>query len=275
MSNLLPIPEESRTARDIARMEEVLRRLRQVAVGAGMADSFQANDHTRGGRGVKFSELFTANEGQWDFQRFYNYWAIEQRSNRWAHNHGYIGAGPGPQWVRFGSEDRLAWGRLMPELLQALAGLPVSVTFDNVWRWDYKNQRPKGQPTYIPCYEAMVLLRAENTPGFQPEALTQALLAKHCMVDHPLADAHLFDWQEDFIGQTLFHSYGWNRDGFSTEFYSKRGLEEACEALFKGLKLSVEKQGKERRWRVCIDLSASPPEALRRLADTMVTAVPA
>ncbi len=259
MSNLLPIPPESFAAKRIIRMEDVLRRLRQVTRDAGASDRFEAHDASRGGHGTKFSELYTTGEGQWDWQSFYHYYGIHWRSLRYGETESGRGD-RGPDWVKFSTEDRLSWGRLLPLMLQALDGLQVSVTVDSSWRWDRQNPRPsRGQPTYIPVYQAMVLLGDSSRPAFNADVTATALLKRHCFADHPLADKHLFDWQEDVFGQLLFRSYGWHRDGFWAQFDRKADLEEACKTMFAGLTHQFERFGKggDVRWVVTVDLTTS------------------
>lgn len=259
MSQLLPIPADSLAAKGIARMEEVLNRIRQAPLDAGVAQVFEAHDASRGGHGTKFSELYTTGEGRWDWQSFYHYYGIDWRSTRWGEQGSHRGD-RGPDWVKFSTEDRQAWGRLLPQMLRSLNGLQVSVTRDSSWRWDRENPRPtRGQPTYVPVYQAMVVLTDSSRPAFDAEAVAGSLLQHHCFADHPLADKHLFDWQEDVFGQLLFRSYGWYRDGFWAQFDRKGEMEEACQSMFQGLRHSVEKHGKggDVRWLVTVDLTTS------------------
>ncbi len=268
MSQLLPIPADSAAARGISRMEEVLRRLRQVPLEQGFAERFFAHDASRGGQGVKFSELFVSGEGRWDWQEFYHYHGLSWRSRQYGETQTFR-TDQGPSWVKFSTEDRLAWGRLLPLMLRSLDGLHVSVSQDTSWRWDRQHPRPNGSATYVPVYQAMVALRQPTGLAFDAKTAVPSLLGRHCMAEHPLADRHLFDWQQDVFGQLLFRSYGWHRDGFWAQFHLKREMEQACQTMFEGLPHTVEKIGKggNAHWLVVVDLSKAS-EASKHLQVT-------
>jgi hypothetical protein len=261
MSNLFPILPGSPMARNIDRMEEVLRRMRQAASDGGVAEHFAVCDASRGGGLVKLSELYLSAEGNYDWQAFYHYAGVEARSRRYG-SEAQVARELGPRWVRLSSENRLAWGHHLGAILQSLDGLHVSVSQDSSWRWDYKNVRPNGRPRYVPVYQLLICLSDLDRKPFQAASVAANMLARHCMADHPLADCHLFDWQDDLLGRMVFGSYCWHPTGFRTALHSKASLEEACGVLFKDLQHSVEKQGKGKAasWQVTVHLTQ--PEAV-------------
>ena len=254
--SLYPIVPGSRTERDIHRMEEALRTLRDLTVAAGVAQAFNASDSSRGFGNVAFSKLFFSDEDVYDFQRFYHYYGIDFRDNPETTAQGCKQAGP--QWVKFGTEDRLVWGNLLPQLLRALAGKGVHVARSQSWRWDRtEHPRANGKPRYVPVYEMMVTLDVAGARAWNPEPVIEAALRSHCMGLHPLADQHLFDWQEDTVQERLFSHYGWTRSGVVVFFDRLKALKRAKEILFPGLPCMEAKVGKGRSqsWSLTIDLS--------------------
>lgn len=234
-----------RAEHDTAHQEEVLSRLRDAAKACGVADRFSANDERR--QSTVFGKLYTRGEAPHELQAFYP--AQKTPSPEpWR---------PGPQWVKFHTEDRLAWVRHLPELLQALQGLPVSVNKSISWRWGHSRPRANGRPSYVPVYEAMVCLNAKETERFDARQALPSLLESVCHLDHPLADMNLFDWQEDQVGRVLFPNYRWRPDGREATFFEKARLDEALEKLFSGHQTHVERkgQGSDRHWVLTVTLS--------------------
>lgn len=272
MTDLLPIPADSLVARDILRMEQVLVALRTTAAGAGALDKFSAHDYSRGG-GVKFANLLVTGEGQYDWQAFYHYHGVEWRGRHRATEQRPAGT-RGPQWVRFCTEDRKLWAHLLPAMLESLRGMRVHVTRDASWRWDRTNPRPNGSPRYIPVYQAMVSLDSESSAGFDPESVLPSFLDNCCLADNPLADQHLFDWQQDSLGKLLFSSYAWNPNGVTAVFAKKADLVEAANVLFAGYDTVIErKPARLRRWALKVDLRTrqprpEPPHALDEEVDS-------
>lgn len=255
-ASLAPIPEGSRMATDINRLETALRALRAaVADEPGAPSGIFAHDHTRGNRQIPFNELVTTGEGEFDWQEFYHYHALIQRSGR-NREESFTGHGFGPQWFRVSTPDRLLWVRTLPTLLEALRGMPVSVTRSSSWSWDRVNLRPKGQARYVPEYE--ILVSSSVNASFDPSATTASLLSGICTIDHPICNQQLFDWQQDTLGERLFKSYKWSTSGVEVSFENKSLMERAMAELFPDVAHTINKTGKGRgtTWHVCFDLSA-------------------
>lgn len=266
MSDLLPIHPESQVARDIARLEEALRRIRTVVTDAGVADRLFASEVNRQ---ESFSKLMFTGEGQWDFQQFYNSWGISWRMRGRNRPVTFPMHQSGPQWVKFSTEDRLAWGRLLPTIVEALAGSEVSLTLDHGWRWDHQRPRPNGRPRCIRNYKAMLCGTAAKP--FVPGKLGEQLVASHCMVDHPICDVDLFEWRDDLRSECGFTGYHWTPGGFVLSIWEKRNPQEACSVLLGGLAYTLERTGKgeDTHWTVTVDLAGSPADALDELAKSI------
>lgn len=147
----------------------------------------------------------------------------------------------GPRTLQVSTEDRLLWCKHLKPMLEALTGLPVYGVASKSWRWDRSNLRPNGLPTHIHVYEFTLHLNDLKDMPFNP-ATGMRVLGAVCEARHPLADKHLFEWQEDLIGHTLFNSYTWTPTGFVASFENKSLVEEAQELLFKGLDVQVTRE---------------------------------
>lgn len=265
--SLLPIHPDSRVARDIDRLEEALRRIRTVVSDAGVAERFMASEVNLRS---SFDKLMLTGEGQWDWQGFYNSWGCSWRmAGRSNTPKTFPMDQPGPQWVKFSTEDRLGWGRLLPVIIQALAGHDVSISLCPSWRWDHFNRRRDGQPRCIKVFEAMIISHAGKP--FVPGDLGKALIAGHCMVDHPICDEDLFAWRDDLGSDCHFTGYHWTPTGFVATIWEKKNQKATCEALFGGLAYTLEREGKgeDTHWTVTVDLANSPAEALAALSKTV------
>lgn len=205
-------------------LDRLLCLLRTAACTAGVADSFFLEDYRTGSR-RPLSRVLSGDDAT---------------SPELAYFHGYQGE---PRWVRLGSENRLAWVARLPAVLAAWQGLPVSVSLDSSWRWDYSVRDPAGRPRYVPVYQALVLFASSRQVAFDAPAACRALLSNICAVSHPLADMELFDWQRATCGTLLFNSYRWTRDGFEATFLEKGLLERAQQELLDGLDVQVRKHG--------------------------------
>lgn len=252
---MVPIPAHSRMAGHIARMEEALRRLRG-ALPEGEREHFSVCDASRGENSTPLSQLRLSGEEP-DFLSYYRFWALELRDNH-AQRHcpQALLRADGPQWIRLQSSRRLLWGMRAPELIRSLEGLSVSVLPETSWHWDWSNLRPGGRPTYVPVYQMLVSL-AERP--LDATVLLEACGQRICAADHPLADKHLLDWQEDVLGRRLFHSYRWKRTGFDAVFESRALMERAKKELFSGLRTGQFRLP-SRLWALAVELAPQPVE---------------
>lgn len=232
-------------------MEAILRAVRKALTTAGVQNKFFAHDVARGGAHTSFAELFTTGEGDYDWQAFYHYYGLGCRDRRGE----TFADGPGPQWVRVSTEARLLWVAQLPNMLEALRGMPVHVSHSSSWRWDYANPRPNGQPRYVPGYEILVSL-GRPTDAFVPEDELPHLLKNICRLPHPLGDQYLFDWQDDVHGKRLFNTYSWNETGVLTKFKTKALMEEALKTMFKDFNCTVTKTGRG-NWQLHVSLAES------------------
>lgn len=260
MTSFVPIPTESLMARDIFRMEEVLRALRQVLRDNEAAETFYVQDAFRGGGDTWMSQVTLTGERDWG--TYYQYYEASRR-DRFSTDieRASLQHIRGPQWTRFGTEDRLAWVRLLPALIQSLAGLDVRVTPDQSWRWDHREQpRPNGSARYVPRYQVMVSLGSTGAKPFDPEGVAQALLKGVATTSNPLADQHLFDWQQDLVGKKFFHQYGWSGTTLEAVFDTKALLEEGKKALFDGYECESRRlrpgDRKDTRWVLSVKMPA-------------------
>lgn len=139
------------------------------------------------------------------------------------------------------TENRILWCQHLKPLLESLEGQPVHASESYHWRWDRVNTRPNGQSTHIRVYQFMLMLDTSRDAPFRATRW-ESIRGLVCEARHPLADTHLFAWQEDLIGRTLFDSYHWTPTGFVASFETKAALEEAQELLFKGLEVTVTRE---------------------------------
>lgn len=162
------------------------------------------------------------------------------------------------QWIRVFTEDRLSWGRLVPEFLNSLVGLHVSVGSDTSWRWDFRNPRANGRPTYIPRYGFLVTSSSQAYTQLKADRMKESVLSGHCMAEHPLADKHLFDWLEEEGQAGLFNQYTWTPAGFCAVFETKAKVEQAQETVLKNLPHEVSRRNRfnnEKYWAVSVHLT--------------------
>jgi len=257
-SNLTPIPPGSRMGGDISRMEAALRAVRTALVTAGVQDKFFAHDVSRGGAHTAFAEVYTTGEGDYDWQGFYHYYGLDHRSRS---GNMFVDS-PGPQWVRVSTEARLLWVAHLPNMLEALRGMPVHVSHSTSWRWDRDNPRPNGRARYVRVYEVLIS-QGRSDEAFVPEDVLPQLLKNICRLPHPLGDQHLFDWQEDVHGKRLFGMYGWNESGILVNFDTKALMEEAVQTMFKDFTCTVTKTGRG-NWQLHVSLAEAeqPPSAV-------------
>lgn len=138
-------------------------------------------------------------------------------------------------WFKLDTEHRLSWVRDLGGLLQALAGMPVSVSSCSTWRWSCEPGR--ARPRYVPGYGILVCTEARKP--FEPKDLARTMLSQVCAVDHPLADRSLFEWQDEQREQPLFRGYRWTPSGFVASFETKTAALEAIETLFAGFQTEL------------------------------------
>jgi hypothetical protein len=261
VTNIAPIPANSRMALDIAKIDAAVVAMRSAAQTVpGAASRIYVHDHLRSNRLTTIEQYRAVGEGQYGFDEFYHYWDCEGRSSRRGEEP-RISHRSGPHWIRISTPHRLLWVETLPLMLESLRGMPVTVSRSTSWTWDRVNRRPNGEARYVHEFEILLCLSHEVT-GFLPEPYVTELLKNVCRADHPLADEYLFHWQIDRFRKSTFTSYGWTAKGVSINFDTKELMEQSLAEMFPGIKHEITRTGKGNgtTWHVELDLCAGAAE---------------
>lgn len=172
-------------------------------------------------------QLYLNGEGKWDWQEFHhNYFKeVENRKAGCApvdsFANCYVSA---PQWMRWNTGNRLAYAEYRPKILEALRGLPVSISEDSGWTWlrNGDSQRPESKPQYKK--EFGFLLSFNDRLQGNTEAAV-ARLSTVCQSNDARADRDIFELLEDTGYRVGDGSYSWTAAGFRLRVWAKNEAE--------------------------------------------------
>lgn len=208
----------------LERNEAVLKALREAARGTSLfANSTISHPCISI---CKLDKLYLNGEGEYKWQElFHNHYeealrdpAQPAKSDRYLYQRA-------PDWLRWRTPDRLAYAEHLPRLVEALRGLPVSVSDDRSWVWlrDSQSTRPGGRSQYKAVYE--LFLSFNNHAQFDPDRFLAARRPV-CESLDPRADRCIFELAEDAGVPVNDGSYGWTKTGFNLRVWRKDRAEE-------------------------------------------------
>lgn len=150
----------------------------------------------------KLSDIHLGHEGEDDHRSFFY-------NERQIYSEREINTS-GAKWARLSTEDRLGLIEKADDLFAALAGLPISISFNKSWRWDHQCLRPNGRPTHHDVFEFFMV---ESSKPFDPKELLKDIKEYVCASKDPRADLYPFSLQDE-MSVRLFNSFRTTSYGF-------------------------------------------------------------